>query len=523
MRLLVKISLTIIAFSIVASVLFLATLYLNILGGFILSTILLATLILLIIHAVISLFNKKRRISTNILILLLSVLLIPFTNLLPVGNAMTYFYHPFLSKGELTPTKKIGYVEMLLTGNISSAALMEEYKEVDREGLTFYLPDNSDYSKWIEIVNSVMKDSGDFRDEFWVGNRAANIRIVFTKDLGSERDFNTFGKYQIVDKSIHLKVPSTLEEESMFKSTVLHEITHLDYYETAERSGVDAENLPMWFTEGIASYVDASYTITHIDEFKDVKWVPFDELKLAQEWGQKLIAPYHPYLQSRLFVQELVNRYDSGIILNLIKESKENGFDHAFEQLTGETVESFGQGVIEKAETLAYDFYNLERDNLVVEEQGLSEMLSFVPNLNEVNHGLAWTYIEQGQFDRAIEMYENLVQTGMASYITHTDLINLYVLLEKWSQADQVASNYEHHKESAMLADLEEHYNSMKRAIDSGKPIEGYIYFIENTANWSFHTKQLIIDALLEKYDDMESEEREKLEKLKTGEVGVMR
>ncbi|CEG28827.1 hypothetical protein [Bacillus sp. B-jedd] len=364
-------------------------------------------------------------------------------------------------------------------------------------------------------INSIKTNKKLFEELF--GNEFLDepVSIVLVEDpaklnelFGPTLDGHIDGSYVFEKRSIYIGIPDDDRKINQYKQTIVHEYTHHLIHMSLVKSGQHFSDLPVWFHEGIASYVEKKRTGTLSDEIENMEKVSFKELETHEQWASHLKVPYHPYLQSSVMAGLLVKNKVPGVVNQIIEGSKKNSFNESVSKITGmsvasyesetfKTLKEFPSMIIKARGELNFD-HNPEKAL-----QSALQLNDLVPNVNEVLKLIADIYAAEGDYENSIAYLERTVHlfplSGnfllVASYYLFTDLDKA---LEASKMAVKVANSEDKPFYDKKLND----FNELYKSVQNGNPFNGYLSFLHTDPYFTDKAKVDLINSILEKYPE---------------------
>ncbi|OCA90417.1 hypothetical protein A8F94_00550 [Bacillus sp. FJAT-27225] len=400
----------------------------------------------------------------------------------------------------------------------SSKSVVKEENGHRKEigAITFKYSENQESIKAIdEALNALNQNESLFNNLFGEAALEAPISIVLVENpsdlqklFGKAEDGYIDGIYLYKRKSIYTAVPKDEKDISEYKRTIVHEYTHHLLTSTLDDLGIKISEIPVWFHEGLAAYIERKDLGINMDEIESLKTVSFEELETHKQWNKHLRSPYNPYIQSQMLVGTIIKKEGNSIIQSILQGSQTNQFNLVFEQTMGKAVTSYETETLSILKDLPLKLNNVSR-HLYQEkdpESALELVLNInetIPNVNQVMTMLSITYLEMGNYEKAIDHYKSLVKLFPTSAYYH-QLANA-LLFRDLDQAIGAS------KLSVKLADQESvnfyqeyaiNLNRLKESVTKGKPLEGYLSFIKNEDTLTDTNKIHLIVNILKRYPE---------------------
>ncbi|MGL4570569.1 MAG: tetratricopeptide repeat protein [Clostridium sp.] len=191
--------------------------------------------------------------------------------------------------------------------------------------------------------------------------------------------------------------------DSFYRDILSHEVTHHYYYQYIKNNNIAGEEIPLWFSEGLAEYLSSDEVC--IDK-TDLKFTPFKDIEEYDEWNN--IESGTQYIQSVYTINKLVDMKGKDILNKLILNTKEDDFSSSFEKIVGISLNDFEKEVKKDIENSKSECYKIHKDGsgkyLDIKIKGLEDHLKKYPNSIETYVGLSTVYLYNGRNDDSIEI-----------------------------------------------------------------------------------------------------------------------
>lgn len=407
-------------------------------------------------------------------------------------------------------TKKYSAVEkteILLSSLWNNNSIQTSAGTIEKNGIvySFTLSTEDEVEK---IDKFLQQEKGRIAD-FYGNEDFGDLTIVFHDDFETLSEASGYeeamGYYDYYSQEIHI-VP----DDYSWDIVTLHEYTHFQSHLYAEKNGLSATRLPLWFEEGVADYLANESSEQY--ELGDVEIIDFTQLDTDASFHNSYSRTFDPYIQSYLAVESLANEYGEDLLPTLLPAKMPSDFYDMLETATGMQLadfqETFLDEMIEESEIeqAKYDaaYKAMETKEYPEAEQILADLMK---NATEDALGqLIWMrtdlYLMQGQFDEAIRFMEERLENGDPSYLIDdlTTLAELNVLidpqksLELIQEADAAVQKDENMDFS--YYDLEGYLEAYE-LINSGSPLEGYMILLDEELLYN----ETIIEKVEEKVE----------------------
>lgn len=516
------------------------TLFLKSYEGFVGWVLLALALSCFMLFSIIGLFKPrihpvKKRVS-NLFILFTSLLILPTTFVVFLLNMALYEEEEYMTEGTtLTVKQKIDSYKRL-AGLISNQKVdIGKLNTTVLDGITFYHEEidvnSEDLVAAVQIIRSYDAEYGEV---FGVAD-VAPVKMVLYNGTSKMPvagvdggEYDAF--YQPKDQTIHISMP-------LNEKLLIHEYTHHLFTVGAEKSGISAAEIPLWFEEGVASYLESEDSLLDPKTLEEMEYASFQDLEKYGEWERHLETGYSPYFQSRNFIQYLIEKEGNDIIQRLFAGMTNSNIYETFETETGKTFEQVETGYMTDYKNLpllmeeAHLLHRKENNR----EKSLDTYLravSIAPNLVNVNNRIANHYLYLGDYDKAIayrkkDIHEAEMTNSDKLSVSYQRLaqILLHKNIDEAIEAAELAVQHQIDSDSktagltlaeGMLQELE----GLKENIDNGKPFKGYLHVL--------HGKYMILEDItsdqqkidlityaLDKYAETDSSEKLELIEMK--------
>lgn len=473
--------------------------------------------------------DGRREHAAPALFIVSSILFWMFTLVLFGANFLLYEVERELTEAtELTPGDKLVYYRQLMTGDDGTVDLSTlDSKEID--GMTFYFAPGSDPLEEMEqLVELVETNHPKLERELGGKSDAAVSFVLYGEELDMpiretiQAEYSGF--YKEHDQTIHLPLP--IDEVS-----VIHEYAHHLFFSIAGERGVGSFEIPVWFAEGVATYLSEKEQELPFDAYDPIKYAPFERLENPGGWENHLPEPYHPYTQSRAFVEFIINDKRESVLPEIFAGMEYSSFESSIEKVTGKTVKDYESQFLARFEQLRHAWRKAHTLAITQgrPEESLDiflEIAETVPNLETVNHRIANLYRELGDYENTklyrhkhLELANAESGTGLSATYSHVTGDFLFTDVSEALRYAQLgvdtAGEGELPWSEKVLAEVRE----LAYQIETGNPLKGYRGVLEDeravTAGFSFREKVNLIDVALVRYPQDLSADRMALVDLK--------
>ncbi|MGM7701832.1 tetratricopeptide repeat protein [Pseudalkalibacillus sp. Hm43] len=446
-----------------------------------------------------------------------------------VISTVNYAFEDMISKegdDQSSPSRKISLYKLFFA-NLRN-------QEIDLEGLdtkkighiTFYYEESEKSSSYINKVLKALDEKEKEYHSLFGDIPEKPVRIIFreqqsfdneTKLEGDNKGF-TSGYYTYENHTIHLPLPGKSEELKRFEGTAIHEYTHHLFATSLEEHGLSYSAIPLWFNEGLARYVESKDVGVFVRNFQDLEYPSLESLDTLIEWNNHLKEPYDPYFQSMVFIQHILRNEETEFVQEIIEKTKKNDFENAFQQATGQSVDTYEERVfnqLKKVPDMMVTARKLhyQEDKPKESMEILMKINDFMPNLLDSKILIASLYSEEGDVQSAIRYNERIVELNPHSSPLY-QMLSLTLLsedMDKAIEASKLAVKYAEASESKHARGLLNILESARETIRSGNPFSGYLLILESDYLFMDSEKRNLIKRILEEYPDEDEVGRTKI------------
>lgn len=473
--------------------------------------------------------DSKKKITNAVFLIASSILFWIFTLFLFGTNFLLYDVEYDMTEAtELTPEEKLTYYRRLITGEDGSIDLATlDSKEIN--GITFYFAPGSEPLEEMELLVDLVETNHPQLERELGGETDAPVSFVlygeeFDMPIRETIEEEYSGFYKEHDQTIHLPLP--IDEVA-----VIHEYMHHLFYSIAEERGMYSSEIPVWFAEGVATYLSEKGHTLPYDLIQNTEYVTFAKLEEPGGWENNLAFPQDPYFQSRAFMEYLVDEEGEDVVKEIFGDMEHTIFSKSFEQVTGKTVKEYELeffSEFERIPSLWDEAVQLEMDGEIKESLNTYlEVAEVSPNMESLNHRISNLYLELGDYETALsysqkeiefletERSENL--SAAYSYLAiHLLFTDAQQAREAALRAVEVLPEEGNAWSEGVLAEVE----ALAADIEEGAPLKAYLTiltgeYVYNEVTNDQKEKILLIDTVLERYPQDLSANRTELIELK--------
>jgi hypothetical protein len=250
---------------------------------------------------------------------------------------------------------KVNIVQLLSTfiiekiGEIQKQELINDREKIEFKHLSIYYTDVDE--KLLPATKSSVNRAIELNEHLFGSNYTKPYDLII---FNSKFEIESFSglEYSIGVNSPQLNMFGILPENKegliegippliwKYKSNIIHEYTHYVFSQKLTELGLTGQDIPLWFSEGIAVYVGNDDMDISILESKIL---PLNQLSTYKQWNNYRIDPlYDVYLQSYLAVRFLINRHGDDIINQILIQTQiTDDFEEGFRRATGFEIDHF--------------------------------------------------------------------------------------------------------------------------------------------------------------------------------------
>lgn len=211
--------------------------------------------------------------------------------------------------------------------------------------------------------------------------------IYFTNSLTKE---NTIG---MLVKDSYSDILAINNKTNEFKKILRHEYVHYYFDMFSEYNKIDLDSIPLWFSEGSAEYIaEASGKFNGI--FPD-SIIPLGEISTKEGWISYSNKGYNVYNQGYFAIYKLVLLKGEPVIKNILVKVPMVGFQSAFSEETGLTVEEYEELLLKQT-----------KNNITPYVNGVKTEMSPAQQFNETRILALETYLKENP--KNIDAYMDL-------------------------------------------------------------------------------------------------------------------
>lgn len=174
------------------------------------------------------------------------------------------------------------------------------------------------------------------------------VKVVFyqnSKDLGDD----VSGAYDLQRHRISINAfRRSHQDVNQYNQNIevvsAHEYNHYLLQQFLNQHNIQEDKVPAWLEEGMARYTENRSDGTDFSEqsLQGYQLIPFEKLNNEEDWKRKINKQsYNIYSQSGLFVAYLLQKNGKETVHNLLLKLKEEPFDLAFKEITGQEFKSY--------------------------------------------------------------------------------------------------------------------------------------------------------------------------------------
>lgn len=429
---------------------------------------------------------------------------------------------------ELTPEEKVTYYRRMITGEDGSIDLATlDSKEIN--GITFYFAPGSEPLEEMELLVGLVETNRPQLERELGGETDAPVSFVlYGENLDMpiretiEAEYSGF--YKEHDQTIHLPLP-------IDKVSAMHEYTHHLFFGIAEERGMYSTEIPVWFSEGVATYLSEKGHTLPYDLMQTAEYVAFGKLEEPGGWENNLAFPQDPYFQSRAFMEYLVDEEGEGVVKEIFGDMEHTIFSKSFEQVTGKTVKEYELKFFsdfERIPSLWDEAVQLEMDGDIKERLNTYlKVAEIVPNMESLNHRISNLYLELGDYETALSYSQKELallkaerSENLSAAYSYLAMNLLFTDVQKAQEAALRAVEVSPEDGSAWTEGILNEVEALQADIENGAPLKAYLTiltgeYVYNKDMNNQKEKVLLIDTVLARYPEDLSANRTALIELK--------
>ncbi|MYL31638.1 MULTISPECIES: hypothetical protein [Halobacillus] len=521
-QILKRISLMVLSSLCFITVYFIFSLWLSAKQSMVVSLVIALFMFGIIICGIICLFKpikylpKKR--STNLTLIILSgVVSIAtiFITLFNYGFEKSAYDHESIDS--FTASDKISFYHKMVLDTSSAKQDTEDFSSEQVGAFTFYY-DGQDNKKWINSsVKAVEAKKNQFSSIFNLKEKPP-VKIILYNNIPTPENApkpveGSIGGYYVAsEETIYLQVPSGNKREREFQRKVVHEYTHHLFNTLIKKYDLSFADFPMWFHEGLATYVGSINVGVGDNYIRELEYLNFNQMKTPAQINDHLRSPYNPYFQSMWFINHLLNDVGNDFIPKIIKERKNHQFDQSFKNVMGIGFETYSNDFLQQLKNVPSDLITARKEvNPKMALEKALEVNTIVPNLYQSNIQLGKIYMELGNFKKSKEYAQRLVEQNPGEPSPYQGLATKIVVadLERAIKLSKISVKHANEDEFSFYQEKLETLISVKRKVEEGEPLSGYLEIFRNDYVQSDILREQLIKDLLNKYPNVESGRKE--------------
>lgn len=473
--------------------------------------------------------DSKKKITNAVFLIASSILFWIFTLFLFGTNFLLYDVEYDMTEAtELTPEEKVTYYRRLITGEDGSIDLATlDSKEIN--GITFYFAPGSEPLEEMELLVGLVETNRPQLEHELGGETDAPVSFVLYGEnldvpIRETIEAEYSGFYKEHDQTIHLPLP--IDEVA-----AIHEYTHHLFYSIAEERGMYSSEIPVWFSEGVATYLSEKGHTLPYDLMQTAEYVAFGKLEEPGGWENNLAFPQDPYFQSRAFMEYLVDEEGEGVVKEIFGDMEHTIFSKSFEQVTGKTVKEYELKFFsdfERIPSLWDEAVQLEMDGDIKERLNTYlKVAEIVPNMESLNHRISNLYLELGDYETALSYSQKELallkaerSENLSAAYSYLAMNLLFTDVQKAQEAALRAVEISPEDGSAWTEGILNEVEALQADIENGAPLKAYLTiltgeYVYNKDMNNQKEKVLLIDTVLARYPEDLSANRTALIELK--------
>ncbi|MEH7236674.1 collagenase [Bacillus sp. JJ1562] len=389
-------------------------LFLNNLVGMILLVVGLLGLVTLVVFAAIGLGKGKFLFIHSKFSILLTLFYFVGTIILLCGICFYNFilYYKF---GDMSVRDKLQLLQQItVVREISETKMTKNYPVLKHQYITFnYHPETE--KQVYKIIDSLEKINRlEERIFDHAITKSESLEVIVLRNSKEYYELMPFlpenieGAYDNKNKKILIYQDS--EDESIMVGSFAHEYTHYLLNLYSMEVGLDYDEIPIWFNEGISEYVhyqiiDAPRTPGILDTE-----ISFKDLHTHEDWNYASENSDIYYIAKKA-IEYIVDEHGEKTISSILIDQKETGsFKKSFEKITGLHLSTLNQTIFSVNKELEKAWIVWQESGIETAEKMYLEILKKYPD-----EGLAWQQFalfleEQKRWAEALEARRKVVQ-----------------------------------------------------------------------------------------------------------------
>ncbi|KGA98378.1 hypothetical protein AJ85_04060 [Alkalihalobacillus alcalophilus ATCC 27647 = CGMCC 1.3604] len=456
-------------------------------------------------------FHPIKRWYNNLYLLLFTAIFIGVSMLfIGLQGALNDLYEQQYGRTEVAgPAERIALVQdylYIISGDWHDDSYLD-FPKITNGKFTYYY--NMDLARAEEAIADfeAMVDArkGEWEDYFGEQYHSP-VSVVFYEhpyQLPYE-DSNAYGVYQPYSESIHVPIKTNVDEE-FYERILAHEYIHHLYF-----SFDDGVYAPDWLIEGVSVALEREEKKIEFDPRFQV--AEFDAFNYEQGWDEHLVVPYDIYGQSGALLNTLFETVGNDFLVLLYDEMLEKDVEEAFEIVVGQPLKSYAEEFFE-AYRFANEWLFAHQADFTAEEkiEKLEKIIKTIPNAVQAYQQLGAIYLEESQPDLAVAAYEKALELDPNNLHRYYYLSSAYLVIDLEQAINIMAEgldSFEHNQYQSYL----ELIRNIAADYDEENPYRAYYRFIQSGFFSSEKDMKWLIQALIDQYDDIYTNDREQLE-----------
>lgn len=215
--------------------------------------------------------------------------------------------------------------------SLSKEVKISGLESIKSDGYEFYY-DTEDSKSQIEEVKSYIEENDDNVFELLNIEVSEKPSIIITERFRDENATEDMLGYIQEDKVINILNDKEINEEAgtSVKETALHEYTHWLTIMKGDKLGYNSLELPSWFVEGLAYYME--FKCSNVE-------IPDDGYDIVSLSDQKEEFSAYAIDQSVIFINYLVKNYGNESIDKILYECKNEYLEDAIKKVTNKDID----------------------------------------------------------------------------------------------------------------------------------------------------------------------------------------
>ena len=267
---------------------------------------------------------------------------------------------------------------------------------------------------------------------------------IYLADRRTDKDAEYDNPGFYLNKGLHFLYLSNEMTGTELLNVFSHEMAHFYLVAYRKQTGTDHHDIPLWLHEGAGMSFAKRIAPGQISEYA-AEGVPLMEIKKKVLTGELQGITEEEYTLAMYAVEYLIYHHGETVVAELVKDTADGEFQEAFEKLTGENVDTLHEKIADYAKTEEIiSLKGEEREQKV--RSYLKERGYYFNGVVMMLSGLGEIYIEQGNYKKALPLYERKLE--------FTDRPSIYKQVSKVAEHVDMKKSIHYAEESVKSAKL---------------------------------------------------------------------